>query len=188
MSFIFGGVRGRSDPELEAANRRHRLRMARDINDLRTLNDPDATSGGRRRGRHWVVLAATAAVLGGLALVAGGEDDVPIAPDCATPAIAVDSSRVVAGTALRYRLTGPDDVRYVVTVDGDPVRGDAGSAVSYTPTPAGPALTLQQCLSPTLVVAAPAGDGPHEVAVLEVADDGAGREVAAITVTVTGTG
>jgi hypothetical protein len=185
MSFIFGGVRGRSDPELEAANRRHRLRMARDINDLRTLNDPDGTPP--RRGRHWILLAAVAAVMGGLAIAAGGEDDVPITADCTTPDIAVASSQVTAGTALRFRLTGPDDTRYVVTLDGDAVRGDAGSTVGYTQTPAGPALELRQCLSPTLVVAAPAGDGPHELALLEVADDGTAREVRAITVTVTGT-
>jgi hypothetical protein len=187
MSFIFGGVRGRSDPELEAANRRHRLRMARDINDVRTLNDPDATAGRTRRGRHWLLLAVAAAVLGGLALFSRGEEDVPITADCGTPGIAVASSTVDAGTPLRYRLTGPDDTPFVVTVDGEAVRGDAGSTVSYTDTAAGPALTLQQCLSPTLVVAAPAGDGPHELALLEVADDGTDRQVAAITVTVTGT-
>jgi len=186
MSFIFGGVRGRSDPELEAANRRHRLRMARDINDTRTLADPDR-GNQPRRGRHWIVLAVAAAVMGGLAVFAGGEEEVPITASCSAPGIAVASSRVAAGSALRYRLTGPDDTRYVVTVDGEPVRGDAGSTVAYTQTPAGPALELQQCLSPTLVVAAPAGDGPHELAVLEVADDGTAREVKAVTVTVTGT-
>src|SRR3954454_22574041 len=107
MSFIFGGVRGRTDPELEAANRRHRLRLARDINDIRTLNDPDGGTGMRRRGRHWIVLGVAAAVLGGLALTAGGEQDVPITTSCRTPDIAVGSSSVVAGDALRYRLTGP---------------------------------------------------------------------------------
>ncbi|MGY1601260.1 hypothetical protein [Geodermatophilus sp. SYSU D00815] len=187
MSFIFGGVRGRTDPELEAANRRHRLRMARDINDTRTLADPDAGSGGPRRGRHWLVLAVAAAVMAVLALVARGQDDVPVTADCTTPAIAVASSSVPAGSALRFRLTGPDDTSYVVTLDGEPVRGDAGSVVGYTETPAGPALELRQCLSPTLVIAAPAGDGPHELALLEVAADGTAREVTAVTVTVTGT-
>src|SRR3954452_5876342 len=184
MSFIFGGVRGRSDPELEAANRRHRLRMARDINDTRTLADPDRAAP--RRGRHWLVLALAAGILGVLTFLGGGGEDVPITADCSTPHIAVASSRVTAGTGLQYRLTGPEDTRYVVTLDGEPVRGDAGSTVSYSPPPAGPALELQQCLSPTLVVAAPAGDGPHELALLQVADDGTERQVAAITVTVTG--
>jgi hypothetical protein len=187
MSFIFGGVRGRSDPELEAANRRHRMRMARDINDTRTLADPELGGGAPRRGRHWLVLAVVAAVLTVLAFVTGGEDDVPITADCSTPAIAVASSRVTAGTALRYRLTGPDGTSFVVTLDGEPVRGDAGSTVGYTTTAAGPALQLRQCLSPTLVVAAPAGDGPHELALLQLGDDGTPREVTSVTVTVTGT-
>ena len=187
MSFIFGGVRGRSDPELEAANRRHRQRIARDINDVRALNDPDGGGPRARRGRHWLLLAITAAVLGVLALVGGGGKDVPLTADCTTPGIAVASSRVVAGDALGYRLTGPDDTRYVVTMDGAPVRGDAGGTVTYTQTPAGPALELQQCLSPTLTIAAPAGNGPHELAVLEVADDGTAREVRSVTITVTGT-
>jgi hypothetical protein len=186
MSFIFGGLRGRTDPELEAANRRARLRLARDINDVRTLNDPDA-SAPRRRGRHWVLLAIVAGVLGVLAVVGGGGEDVPITADCSTPAIAVGSSSVPAGSALQYRLTGPDDTPFVVTMDGDPVRGDAGSTVTYTESPAGPALELEQCLSPTLVVAAPAGNGPHELAVLQVAHDGTAREVASVTLTVTGT-
>ena len=98
-----------------------------------------------------------------------GGEEVPITADCTTPAIAVASSEVTAGQALRYRLTGPDDTDYVVTLDGAPVRGDAGSTVSYTPTAAGPALQLQQCLSPTLLLAAPAGDGPHQLAMLRVA-------------------
>ena len=134
------------------------------------------------------MLAVAAAVLGVLAVAVGGEEDVPITTSCSTPAIAVATSRIAAGDVLRYRLTGPDGTRYVVTMDGEPVRGDAGSTVAYTQTAAGPALELQQCLSPTLAIAAPAGDGPHELAVLEVAADGTAREVQAGTVTVTGTG
>ena len=84
MSFIFGGVRGRTDPELEAANRRHRIRMARDINDVRTLSDPDTTLAPRRRGWHWIVLAIVAAVLGVLAVVGGRGEDVPPAQRCST--------------------------------------------------------------------------------------------------------
>src|SRR4051795_8755135 len=186
MSFIFGGVRGRSDPELEAANRRHRIRLARDINDVRTLNDPDAGAAPRRRGRHWLLLAIVAAVLGVLAVVGGRSDDVPITASCTTPDIAVASSSVAAGAPLQYRLTGPDHTRYVVTVDGDPVRGDAGStgtdtntaagaaagaATATTPVPArGPAWRLQPSRPPPLAAPPPAGNGPHELAVLEVAD------------------
>jgi hypothetical protein len=185
MSFLFGGVRGRPDPELEAAGRRHRLRMARDINDVRALSDPDVP---RRPSRHWLLLAIVAAVLGVLALVGGRGEDVPLNPSCTTPGIAVASSRVTAGTPLQYRLTGPDDTRYVVTLDGVPVRGEAGSTVAYTGTEAGPALELQRCASPTLTVTAPTATGPHRLAVLEVADDGTARQVRSITVTVAGTG
>jgi hypothetical protein len=161
--------------------------MARDINDVRTLNDPDAGTAARRRGRHWLLLAIVAAVLGVVGIAGGRGEDVPITTSCTIPDIAVASSQVAAGAALQYRLTGPDDVRYVVTVDGDPVQGDAGGTVSYTQTPAGPALELQQCVSPTLVVAAPAGDGPHELALLQLADDGTAQQVAAVTLTVSGT-
>jgi hypothetical protein len=84
-------------------------------------------------------------------------------------------------------LTGPDDTDFVVTLDGAAVRGDAGSTVSYTATAAGPALRLQQCVSPTLLLAAPAGDGPHQLAVLAVADDGTTTPAAEVTVTVSGT-
>ena len=75
----------------------------------------------------------------------------------------------------------------MVTLDGAPVRGDTGSTVSYTPTAAGPALQLQQCLSPTLLLAAPAGDGPHELALLRVAADGSTTTAATTTVQVSGT-
>jgi hypothetical protein len=185
MSFIFGGVRGREDPELKAGNRRTQVHYARDVNDERVLADDRPPI---RRGRHWTWLAVTALVLAVLAFAGGhGADDVPLTADCDTPAIGVATSAVTAGEALRYRLTGPDDVPYVVTLDGAPVRGDAGSTVSYTESPVGPQLRLQQCLSPSLLLAAPAGDGSHRLALLEVAGDGTTRAVAQVTVTVTGT-
>jgi hypothetical protein len=185
VSFIFGGVRGREDPELAAGNRRTRLHYARDVNDQRALADDSLPI---RRGRNWTWLALAAVVMGvlGFAGSRGGEE-VPITADCDTAAIAVASSAVTAGQALRFRLTGPDDTDYVVTMDGEPVRGDAGSTVSYTATAAGPALQLQQCLSPTLLLAAPAGDGPHELALLRLAPDGSTTQAAAVTVQVSGT-
>ncbi len=186
MSFIFGGVRGREDPELAAGNRRSAMHYARDVNDERVLADDRPSI---RRGNHWVWLAVAVVVLGVLGFAGSrGADAVPLTADCDTPAIGVASSQVTAGQVLRYRLTGPDDVGYVVTLDGEPVRGDAGSTVSYTETPAGPALELQQCLSPDLAIAAPAGDGPHEIALLRLSDDGTTAQVAAITVQVSGTG
>ena len=185
VSFLFGGARGREDPELAAGNRRTAVHYARDVNDQRTLADDRPPI---RRGRHWTWLGVAVVVLAVLGFTQGrGGDAVPLTADCDSPAIGVEHSVVDAGTPLRYRLTGPDDTSYVVTLDGTPVRGDAGSTVSYTDTAAGPALRLQQCLSPTLLVAAPAGDGPHRLAVLALAADGRTREVADTTVTVQGT-
>jgi hypothetical protein len=185
MSFIFGGVRGREDPELAAGNRRTRLHYARDVNDERALADDRPTI---RRSRNWTWLAVAVVVMTVLGFAGSrGADEVPITADCSTPSIAVASSEVTAGQALRFRLTGADDTDYVVTLDGVPVRGAAGSTVSYTPTAAGPALRLQQCLSPTLLLAAPAGDGPHELAMLRLARDGSTTQAAAVTVTVSGT-
>ena len=185
MSFIFGGVRGREDPELAAGNRRTRLHSARDVNDERALADDRPTI---RRGRNWTWLAVAVVVMAVLGFAGSrGAEEVPITADCATPAIAVATSEVTAGQALRFRLTGPDDAAYVVTLDGAPVRGDAGSTVTYASTAAGPALRLQQCLSPSLLLAAPAGDGPHELAMLRLAADGSTTQVAAVTVLVSGT-
>jgi hypothetical protein len=184
VSFVFGGVRGREDPELRAANRRTQLHYARDVNDERALADDRPPVP---RSRHWTWLAVAVVVMAVLAVAGGrGAPDVPLTADCRTPAIGVATSAVTAGQALRYRLTGPDDVPYVVTLDGEPVRGDAGSTVAYTASPVGPQLELQQCLSPTLLLAAPAGDGPHRLAMLRV-EDGVARQVAAVTVTVSGT-
>lgn len=185
MSFIFG-VRGRENRELRDANRRFATHLARDINDEKSLaaaGEPPMRTGRR----HWLWLGLAALVLVVVALVRPHGGDVPITASCSTPALAVASNTVTAGDPIDFRLTGPDDTAYVVTLDGAPVRGDAGSTVSYTQTAAGPALRLQQCLSPTLVLAAPAGDGPHELALLRLAADGTPTRVAAVTLTVTGT-
>lgn len=186
MSFLFGGVRRREDPELEAGNRRFREHIARDINDQRTL----AASGEApiRRSNHWLWFAGAVVVAVVLALVhRSGSGEVPLAADCTHPALALGESSVTAGTPLHYRLTGPDDTRFVVEMDGAAVRGDAGSLVQYTDTPAGPAFELQQCLSPTLVVAAPAGNGAHELELVQIANDGSARQVQAVPFTVVGT-
>jgi hypothetical protein len=185
VSFLFGGARGREDPELAAGNRRTRLHYARDVNDQRALADDTPPI---RRGRNWTWFAVAVVVMAVLGFAGSrGAEEVPITADCDTPGIAVASSQVTAGQALRFRLTGPDDTDYVVTLDGAPVRGDAGSTVSYTPTAAGPALQLQQYLIPTLLLAAPAGDGPHELTLLRLAADGSTTPAATTTVQVSGT-
>jgi len=162
------------------------MHYARDVNDERALADARPTI---RRSRHWTWLAVAIVAMSVLAAVGGrGAQDVPITADCDAPQIAVASSVVTAGQPLRFRVTGAEDVDYVMTLDGEPVRGDAGTTVSYTETPAGPAFRLPQCVSPTLRLAAPAGDGVHDLAMLRVAGDGTAEQVAAVPVTVTGTG
>jgi hypothetical protein len=182
MTFPFGGVRGREDRELAAGNRRFRQHLARDINDQRTLD-----SGAEppvRRGNHWFWFLGAVLVITVLALLPHAGTDVRLTADCAHPRIAVSGSQVDGGTPLRFRLAGPADSRFVVTLDGAPVRGDAGSLVQYADTPAGPALALPQCLSPTLEIAAPAGNGPHELALQRLAGDGTTTRAEAVTVTV----
>lgn len=186
MSFIFSGPRRHENRELHEANRRFAVRIARDINDEKSLaaaGEPPIRTGRR----HWLWLGLVAVVLVVLAVTRSHGSDVPIATSCTTPGIAVASRTVTAGNPIDFRLTGPDATRYVVTLDGTPIRGDAGSTVSYTQTATGPALQLQQCVSPTLQVAAPAGNGPHELALLRLAADGTPSRAAAVTVTVTGT-
>jgi hypothetical protein len=185
MSSPFGGARRRGDAERAAADRSTRMHYARDVNDERALADDRPTI---RRSRNWTWLAVAVVVFAVLAFAnTRGPGEVPLTADCATPRIAVETSQVVAGQPLRFRLTGPGDAEYVVTLDGAPVRGDAGNTVTYRPTDAGPALRLQQCLSPTLLLATPAGDGPHELAMLRLGADGTTAPATAVTLTVTGT-
>lgn len=186
MTSFFGGVRGHQDPELEAANRRNRLRLARDVNDEQTL----ARAGELpiRRSRHWLLLGVLAAALVAVGFLGShGGDDVALAPNCRTPGLGLSAGTVRAGDALDFKVAGPDADRYVVTLDGAPIRASGGTEVTYTSTSAGPAFALQQCLSPALRTAAPAGDGPHRLALLRVAPDGTGEQVASAAFTVTGT-
>jgi len=184
---FFGTGRPRIDAELAAGNRRSRVHFAKDINDVRTVASLGELPRQRRRRTPWMLLLIAAAVLLflGFAGNLGSQQDVPLEADCDNPAIGVESSRVATGTPLRYRLTGPDDVDYIVTLDGEPVRGDGGSAVEYEQTRAGPVLRLQQCLSPTLVIATPAPPGPHELALLRLESNGETTELTRITVTAT---
>jgi hypothetical protein len=168
MSSSPGGVRRRAAREDRAVDRGFRRRLARDVNDVGSLEDRQPV----RRGRHWTWLALAALALGGVALAAHRDPgDVPLTPDCRTAGIAVASSQVEAGGTLYYRLTGPGDVGYLVTLDGAPAEADP--------------VRLTDCASPALSVPAPAAEGPHELAMLAVTADGATRQVTAVTVTVT---
>lgn len=184
MSSPYGGGRRRGEAERAAASRSTRMHYARDVNDERALADRPTI----RRSRHWTWLALAIVAMSGLAVAGGrGAEDVPITADCDAPQIAVASSIVTAGQPLRFRVAGAEGTDYVMTLDGEPVRGDAGTTVTYTPTPAGPAFQLPQCVSPALQIATPAGDGVRELGMLRVADDGTTEQVAAVPVTVTGT-
>lgn len=185
MSSPYGGGRRRGEAERAAASRSTRMHYARDVNDERALADDRPTI---RRSRHWTWLAVAIVAMTVLAVAGGrGAEDVTITADCDDPGIAVASSVVAAGQPLRFRVTGAEDVDYVMTLDGEPIRGDAGSTVSYTQTAAGPAFRLPQCVSPVLQLAAPAGDGVRDLAMLRVADDGTTEQVAEVPVTVTDT-
>jgi len=183
---FFGTGRARNDAELEAGNRRSRVHFAKDINDQRTVATGGERPAQRRRRTPWTLLLIAAGVLLFLAFAGNfGGEDVQLDPDCENAAIGLESEQTPAGTPLRYRLAGPDGVDYIVTLDGEPVRGDGGSEVPYEQTPAGPVLQLQQCLSPTLVIAAPARPGPHELAMLRLEPSGETTELTSISLTVT---
>jgi hypothetical protein len=185
MTSFFGGVRGHADPGLADANRRQRLRLARDMGDEATLardGEPQV-----QRTRHWLWFGLAVAAIVVLPLIGGGRGtDVALPASCTTPFLGVSTSSVQAGAPLGYRVTGPQDAHYVVTLDGRPVTGD-GPVPNRTSTSAGPAIGLEGCLSPTMLTAAPAGNGPHTLTLISVAADGTPRQVAAATVTVTGT-
>lgn len=185
MTSFLGGTRGHLDPELAEANRRQRLRLARDTGDEATLaRDGEPVI---QRSRHWLWFGFAVAAIVVLPLIGrGSSTDVALPASCTTPFLEVSAPTVQAGAPLGYRVTGPQAARYVVTLDGTPVTG-GGPAVDRTSTPVGPAIGLQGCLSPTMLTAAPAGDGPHTLVLLAVAADGTSRQVAAATVTVSGT-
>jgi hypothetical protein len=186
VSFLFGGVRGHEDPDLAAANRRSRLRLARDINDEATLAR-DGEVPIRRGGRQWWWLALFAVALVVVGFVSGhrGGAEIALAPDCAHPAAVVAPSPVAPGQPLSYRIAGPAQGGYVVSLDGAPVQGKAvsGASVGYLDTAAGPALLVPRCVSPTMTVPAPTATGSHTLLVQRVLD-GRATPVATVGFTV----
>src|SRR4051812_49884915 len=104
MSSLPGGVRRRAAREDRAVDRGLRHRLARDVNDVRSLEDRQPI----RRGRHWTWLAVAAVALGGGALAAHGDpSDVPLTPDCETAGIALAPSRGDARRPPDFPLTRP---------------------------------------------------------------------------------
>lgn len=183
MSFLFSG-RGREDRELTEANRRYREHIARDINDQRTLAGRGAVGGHRRRS-GWLLLAAVTAFILLAALVRGGSESLTIPRSCTEPALAVESRTVDAGTNFFLRSTGPQDTSYVISVAGEPVRGQADRGTTFEETPAGPAYTLTDCVSPIFLIPSPREPGPFQVALIRY--DAAGPlTVATVDMTVVG--
>lgn len=185
MSFLFGGGRGYSDPELEAANRRQRTHLARDINDERTLAAGGVLAGHGRRS-PWVMLAVVATFFVLAALVSGrGVDPVAIERSCTTPALAVLSTQITAGDTLRVRSTGPQDEQYILTIDDEPLQGQPDQQVPIVSTPAGPAYSLIDCVSPSFLIQAPVQTGEYTLGLLRYGITGASM-AATVTLTVTG--
>ncbi|MGI8691282.1 MAG: hypothetical protein ACR2JK_00040 [Geodermatophilaceae bacterium] len=184
MSFL-GGGKGFNDPELAAANRRQREHFARDINDQRTLAAGGEIPGHRKRS-PWLLLAAVAAFFLLAAFFRGGAETDPVAIErsCTVPALVVEMSTVVGGDNIRVRSTGPQDEQYILTIDGEPIRGQADQEPPYTSTPEGPAYSLLDCVSPSFLIPSPVQAGEHKLEL--VAYGAAGAEtVATVTLTVT---
>lgn len=186
MSFLFGGGKGYSDPELAAANQRQRLHYARDINDERAIAAGGEIAGHRRRS-PWLLLAAVAAFFLLAAFFRGGAgvDPVAIERSCTQPALVLQVATIRAGDTLRVRSTGPQDEQYILTIDGEPVQGQADQQVTFTSTPDGPAYTLIDCVSPSFLIQSPAQAGRYDVALIMYGAAGA-ETVASVTLTVTG--
>lgn len=183
MSFLFTG-RGREDRELTEANRRYREHIARDINDQKALAGRAEVTGHRRRS-GWLLLAAVVALLLLAALVRGGSETLTIPRSCTEPALVVESRTVDAGTNFFLRSTGPQDTSYVISVAGQPVQGQADRSTTFTPTPAGPAYNLTDCVSPIFLVPAPVEPGAFAVELIRY--DAAGPlTVASVDMTVVG--
>lgn len=185
MSFLFGGGQGHRDPELAEGNRRQREHLARDINDQRALAGGGLFAGPRRR-TPWLLLAAVTAffLLAALFRGGGGADPVAIERSCTQPALVVEASQVSAGANLRVRSTGPQDEQYILTIDGEPVQGQADQQVRFTSTPEGPAYTLLDCVSPSFLIQSPVQTGEYELALVQYGAAGA-ETVATVTLTVT---
>lgn len=184
MSFL-GGGKGYNDPELAAANRRQREHFARDINDQRTLA-AGGEIGGHRKRSPWLLLAAVGTFFLLAAFFRGGgkTDPVAIQRSCTEPALVVEDTTVVGGDNLRVRSTGPQDEQYILTIDGEPIQGQADQQVTFTSTPEGPAYTLLDCVSPSFLIPSPVQAGEHELALVSYGAAGA-ETVATVTLTVT---
>lgn len=186
MSFLFGGGPGHVDPQLTESNRRYREHIARDINDERVLASRGESPMQHRRRTPWVLLAAVGSFFLLVAFLRGGTNEqLAIARSCSQPSVAVASTTVQAGSNFQVRSTGPQDLQYVLTLAGEPVQGQPDVQVPFTSTPAGPAYSLIDCVSPSFLVQAPVRDGMFELTLIEYGAAGA-KTVATLELTVVG--
>lgn len=180
---IFPGTEGRRDPDRAAeAARRQRVRFARDIGDEQGV----AWAHEPRRGPRkftvatFVVLVAFL-VLGAVPLLLHDGDGGLVQPNCAAVAVEVGPNRVVAGERYAWQVAGPEAAQYVVAIDAETVTVDPGgrAVAARGAVLAGPT-GLPGCRSKQTVTTAPAGTGPHEVAVFRRAGTGWDRVAVAL--------
>jgi hypothetical protein len=172
VSFLFSARPPRRDKELADANERTRRALARDINDERSLVfDPLPR---RRRSGMWMVWAVIAFLVAGALGVLPRVGGVPIEVSCTTPAVALSSYAVPAGSTLQWKATGPDGPQYVLAIDAAGVTGTPGGAVQsetgtvVTPHP----FRMASCAGGGPDFAAPSKAGQHFVRLFR--DDGTG--------------
>jgi hypothetical protein len=157
----------RRDKELAEANERTRRAFARDINDERALAfDPLPR---RKRGGLWMVWAVIAFLVAGALGLLPSIGGVQIPVSCTTPAVALSSYSVPAGSTLQWKATGPDGVEYVLAVDAETVTGDTGALVTVdTGTAVTPrAFRMANCEGAGLGFDAPGKAGQHYVRLFE---------------------
>jgi hypothetical protein len=172
MVFLNGGGR-RRDPEQDAAIRRERARLARDLGDERGVawaHEP------RHRPRKFTIGAAVVLVVfaaaGALPLLFDDGDSGIIRADCGRVAVEASPGRVAAGQPFAWQASGPEQGRYVVALDAGEVTGPADGPVRA---PDGPVLTgpvaFPGCRSTQTVSTAPVTRGTHEVVVFRRSGD-----------------
>ena len=161
MSFIFGGGRGRVNPEMAEGRRRAEIRFARDIGDQATLNrvgDPQP----RRKVRLWPAgIVVVAMVLGGLGFLPNVHR-FELTRSCTTPALALERNDVPPGSGMEWKGTGPATGDYVLVADGgqvtgqgDTVRVDGGTVLS-------PVFQMTDCTTDQ-TMSAPRSTGTHNL-------------------------
>lgn len=184
VSFLFGGGRGRANPEMAEGRRQADLRFARDIGDEATLNRNGARAPIRRRVRMWpMAIVAAVMVLGALGLLPHVHS-FELTRSCTTPAVALERYDVAPGLEMEWKGTGPNSGDYVlvagggtVTAQGDTVRVAGGSALSEV-------FQMTNCLTDQ-TLAAPRSAGTYDVRLMHRTDVAAPfREVTSVALTV----